>query len=206
MIRQLALFAASFLLLSAPLQADPLKELERYFFSVNSLEGRFTQETRDEDGRTIERSEGTLALQRPNRFHWQYEKPYEQELIADGDRLWVYDPDLAQVSVRPLDDVLGSGPALLLSGEFGALEEQFSLQEADGWVRLEPREAGWEVSEVRLRMEDGLPRRVIVEDGLGQINELVLEDVRENVGFGRDRFRFQPPEGVDVVGDVGDGD
>ncbi len=203
MFRRLAPLAVLLMMLSVPLQAGPLEELERYFFSVNSLEGRFVQETRDEDGRVIERSEGTLALERPNRFHWEYEQPFEQDLIADGERLWVYDRDLAQVSVRPLEEVLGSGPALMLSGEFGALEEQFRLSVEDGWILLEPRETGWEVNAVRLKMADGLPHRVIVEDGLGQTNELVLDDVRQNVGFDRDRFRFEPPEGVDVVGDTG---
>lgn len=204
MNRLVAPILAVFLLLALKVQADPLQDLERYFFSVNSLEGRFVQETRDEDGRLLERSEGTLALQRPNRFHWHYQTPFEQDLLADGERLWVYDRDLEQISVRPLDEVLGSGPALMLSGEFQTLEEQFDLTEDDGWIRLAPRDAGWEVSEVRLQMEAGLPKRVLVKDGLGQTNELVLEGVRENVGFGRDRFRFEIPEGVDVIGDTGD--
>ncbi|MCC5857397.1 MAG: outer membrane lipoprotein chaperone LolA [Ectothiorhodospiraceae bacterium] len=194
------------LLLPFPAQSDPLQELEHYFFSVSSLEGRFIQETRDEDGRLLERSEGSLALQRPNRFHWHYEEPFEQDLVADGERLWVYDRDLEQISVRPLDDVLGSGPALMLSGEFTALEEHFRLRVEDGWIQLEPREEGWEVSGIRLQMEDGLPRRVLVEDGLGQINELQLEDLRQNVGFPRDRFHFRIPEGVDVIGDTGEWD
>ena len=105
MFRRLAPLAVLLMMLSVPLKAGPLEELERYFFSVNSLEGRFVQETRDEDGRVIERSEGTLALERPNRFHWEYEQPFEQDLIADGERLWVYDRDLAQVSVRPVEVV-----------------------------------------------------------------------------------------------------
>ncbi|MCC5811983.1 MAG: outer membrane lipoprotein chaperone LolA [Ectothiorhodospiraceae bacterium] len=184
----------------ALVQADPLEELERYFFQVETLEGRFVQETRDERGSVLETSEGKLALARPDRFHWEYESPFPQDILADGERLWVYDHDLEQVSVRPMEEVLGSGPALMLSGNLDSLEEQFELSTDGEWILMEPRESGWEVSEVRLKMVDGLPSRVIVKDGLGQINELTLSDLRQNVSFDGNRFRFDPPEGVDVVG------
>ncbi len=188
------------MLLPALAQADPRADLERYFFQVETLEGRFVQETRDERGSVLETSEGKLALARPDRFHWEYETPFPQDIVADGERLWVYDHDLEQVSVRPMDEVLGSGPALMLSGNLDSLEEQFTLSTDGEWILMEPRESGWEVTEVRLMMKDGLPSRIIVKDGLGQVNELTLSELRQNVSFPQDRFRFAPPEGADVVG------
>ncbi|MCP1676111.1 chaperone LolA [Natronocella acetinitrilica] len=191
-----------FALLLAPLALYAGKaELERYYADVKTLEGRFVQETADEDGRVLERSEGHMRIARPNRFNWQYETPYEQQIVADGERVWVYDVDLLQVSVRPLEDVLGSGPALLLSGELDALEEQFRISEDNGWLLLEPRSRGWEIEEARLRFEDGVPVEVVIMDGLGQKNTLRLSELRVNDEIAPEHFQFEPPPEADVLGE-----
>ncbi len=193
---------AALLMLAAPcLGAAEFADLERYYTEVDSLSGRFVQETRDEDGRLIERSEGTLAIQRPNRFHWHYETPFEQDIVADGIDLWIHDQDLEQVTVRPLEEVLGTGPALMLSGRLEDLESQFHIHQDDDWIRLEPREEGWEVSLVRLRMNGSVPRKVVVIDGMGQVNSLELSDLEMNPRLDPNRFDFRPPAGVDVIGE-----
>ncbi|MEX0729956.1 MAG: outer membrane lipoprotein chaperone LolA [Aquisalimonadaceae bacterium] len=189
-------------LLAVPAFADGIDELERYYTEVGSLSGRFVQETRDEDGRLIEKSEGTLAIQRPNRFNWHYESPFEQDIVADGRNLWVYDVDLEQVTVRPLQEVLGTGPALMLSGRLDDLQSQFEIAAEDGWITLTPKDAGWEVTSVRLRMADGVPVTVIVRDGMGQENTLSLSSLERNPDLDPKNFSFRPPDGVDVIGEV----
>ncbi len=193
-----ALLAALFTV-APPASADPLAELSGYFEDVETLEGRFEQTVKDERGEVLERSRGSLAIERPDRFEWVYETPFEQRIVADGERLWIHDVDLEQVTVRPLKETLGSGPALLLSGRLETLEEQFTTRVDGGWIELEPRDSDWQMEAARLRMEDGLPREVIVIDGLGQENRLVLEDLARDVAFGEERFRFEPEPGMDVI-------
>ncbi|SEO51361.1 outer membrane lipoprotein chaperone LolA [Aquisalimonas asiatica] len=197
MIKAMTLLMLGF---SSAVAADARAALESYFSEVENLEGDFEQIVRDEDGQVIEESQGTMAIQRPNRFDWVYEAPYAQRIVADGERLWIHDKDLQQVTVRPLQDTLGTGPALLLSGDLAGLEEQFSIEVADdGWVILNPRDDEWEVDGVRLRMGDGVPAEVVVEDGLGQKNQLLLHNVRTNASLDDNRFRFEPDDDMDVI-------
>ncbi len=194
-----ALALPAMLVISTGSAADPLAELEAYFTDTDSMEGAFTQVVRDEDGRVIEESRGTMAIQRPDRFDWLYEDPFEQRIVADGERLWIHDPDLHQVTVRPLEDTLGTGPAMLLSGRMDTLEEHFDIDVDDGWLVLSPRTDDWNVDGVRIRMEGGVPVEVIVRDGLGQENRLTLKDVTTGVAFDNDRFHFEPDGDTDVI-------
>ncbi len=201
MLRRLAwMLAVPVLFVAAMASADdPRAELEAYFSDTDSMEGSFTQVVRDEDGRVLEESRGTMAIQRPDRFDWLYNEPFEQRIVADGERLWIHDPDLRQVTVRPLEDTLGTGPAMLLSGRMETLDEHFDMKVDDGWLVLMPRTDDWNVEGVRLRMSNGVPAEVIVRDGLGQENRLTLEDVTTGVAFDGDRFRFEPDGDTDVI-------
>lgn len=196
---------ALLLLLLPPATAiasGPTAALERYFGAVDTLAGRFVQETTDESGAVIERAEGTFLIARPERFDWHYETPYEQRIVADGERLWVYDVDLEQVTVRPLDAVLGVGAAQLLSGELAALAETFDILAGEGdWIRLEPTDPAWDFQHVRLRLEDGVPRVIEVRDDIGQSVRVMLESLERNVDVAAGRFNFRPPDGVDVIED-----
>lgn len=201
MLRRLAwMLAVPVLFVAAMASADdPRAELEAYFSDTDSMEGSFTQVVRDEDGRVLEESRGTMAIQRPDRFDWLYNEPFEQRIVADGERLWIHDPDLRQVTVRPLEDTLGTGPAMLLSGRMETLDEHFDMKVDDGWLVLMPRTDDWNVEGVRLRLSNGVPAEVIVRDGLGQENRLTLEDVTTGVAFDGDRFRFEPDGDTDVI-------
>ncbi|MDN3518596.1 outer membrane lipoprotein chaperone LolA [Aquisalimonas lutea] len=196
------LLACVFLLVPAaavPGEATPRAALERYFAEVETVEGRFTQVVRDEDGQVLEESRGTLAIQRPDRFDWFYREPFEQRIVADGEYLWIHDPGLQQVTVQPLEETLGTGAALLLSGRLDTLEEQFRMDTDGDWLVLTPRDEGWNLTEARLRMGDGLPEEIVVRDGLGQETRLTLRDLRTGVEFAADRFRFEPDADTDVI-------
>lgn len=187
-------------LVAATAHAQGAAQLKQYFDSIQSLRGEFVQSTTDEQGGLLEQSAGQLALQRPNRFRWSYDEPYEQEIVADGKRLWVYDIDLEQVTVRPLDDVLGFGPALLLSGDYRTLERTFDVRElGDGWLELLPRESEWDFQSVRLRMQEGVPQLIEVDSGFGQLTRLELSALERNPRLPADLFRFEAPQGVDVI-------
>jgi chaperone LolA len=187
--------------LPSPLLGADEAPLRAYFESVTRLTGSFEQTTRDERDQVVERSTGTFSLARPDRFHWFYQTPFEQRLVSDGDWLYSHDIELSQVTVRPLEEVLGVGPAVVLSGDFSDLKASFRISagEQDGWYRLEPRDADWDFQSVRLRLDDGIPDVVAVNDGLGQTTRLELADLERNPDIPEARFRFEIPDGVDVI-------
>lgn len=198
MFKRLTLIAIS--LLTLPAYSESSASLQEYYHSIRSLQGEFVQTTRSDAGELLETSRGLLWVQRPDRFRWSYSEPFEQEIIADGQKLWVYDLDLEQVTVRPLSEVLGIGPALLLSGDYAALEENFTIQpETDGWLELIPKRDDWDFQSIRLQMEDGVPHIIEVDSGLGQMTRLKLSQLQRNIAIDPAKFKFTPPDGVDVI-------
>lgn len=198
MWRRMTMLAAG-LMLAATAEADGLDALRDYFESVTSLQGRFEQTTRDESGVVVEEADGHFALIRPERFDWYYESPFEQRITADGDWLYVHDVELEQVSIRPLDEVLGVGPAILLSGDFESLRESFELDAGEQGISLVPRSGDWEFQRIHLYLSDGVPTRMRIEDGLGQTVSLELHDLDRNADIDPERFRFEAPAGADVI-------
>jgi chaperone LolA len=204
-LRTVVIFLAALLMLSTTTAgAGEFSGLESYFQSIHTLKGVFDQKTLDENGELIEEVTGTFAISRPDRFDWRYEEPYRQRIVADGRWLWVYDMDLDQVTVRPLDEVLGVGPALLLSGDYDSLQDAFAIERrSNGWLRLTPKKGDWDFQSVRLRMQKGVPTEVEVNDGMGQITRLRLSKLVRNPELEASRFHFEPPSGVDVIAPPG---
>jgi outer membrane lipoprotein carrier protein len=188
---------------SATVQRDA-PALDAFLDQVETLTANFTQEIRDANGEIAETAAGSVALRRPNRFRWIYEQPHEQQIIADGQNLWIYDVELQQVTRAPLDDTVASSPAMLLSGD-EAVREGFDVVEtferdALSWVRLEPHLPGTDFESVLIAFDGTAPRRLELEDTLGQVTRIDLSDVVLNAKL-RDRlFEFKPPRGVDVIG------
>ena len=181
-------------------QPEALKELERYFDAIDTLEGEFRQVTMDETDTVVEEAQGSFVIARPQRFVWDYRTPYEQMIVADGEKLWVHDVALEQVVVRPLDEALGVGAAQLLSRDFANLQAQFDLSVADdGRILMKPTDPAWDFQRVRLTLDDGVPSAIEVADGMGQRIVVELLEIVRNPGIEPERFDFQPPEGVDVM-------
>jgi outer membrane lipoprotein carrier protein len=181
------------------------ESLRRFFAEVKRYTAKFDQVLLDETGATIQKSKGRLWIERPNKFRWDYETPYKQQIVGDGERLWVYDEDLKQVTVRPLKAGLLDTPAVLLAGR-GRLEERFEIADAGvesdvAWIELLPKnkEAGFE--KVRLGFVQGHLRGFELMDGLGQMTRYTLTDGLENKSISAERFTFTPPPDVDVVGE-----
>jgi outer membrane lipoprotein carrier protein len=179
--------------------------LRRFFKEVNSFSARFSQVVLDERLSPIQESSGTLWIERPNKFRWDYEKPYKQRIVADGERLWVYDVGLQQVSVRRLSGGLGDTPAMLLAGR-GRLEDNFTIKPLSAqndieWVQLTPRRKDSGYEDIRIGFAQGKLRVLEMVDGFGQVTRVTFQSSRENPRIEPDRFSFTPPEGVDVVGE-----
>src|SRR5690606_6675924 len=144
------------------------------------------------------------------RFRWDYRAPYEQVIVSDGVRIWVYDRDLEQVTVRKLDQALSATPAMLLSGE-GALTDNFDViaaEERSGvlWVELQPKRDDTDFKSVRLGFAGQHLRYMELADKLGQTTLLEFSDVRRNPSLDAARFVFDVPPGADVIGDAGEHD
>jgi outer membrane lipoprotein carrier protein len=180
------------------------KLLDNFIQNVQTMRGRFEQSLVDANDRILESASGTFEIRRPGQLRWLYEQPYEQVLVADGLNVWSYDVDLAQVTVKPQAEVLSSTPALLLGGSGHVLDDftydgSFEDRGTD-WVRLLPRDTDSNFDSVELGFNDGTLSRMIFEDNLDQTTLVAMHDVVLNEPVDAERFRFVPPEGVDVVG------
>ena len=188
--------------------ADAVARVDAYLGSFRTLTATFNQVVRSRDDQVVDRASGTLALSRPDRFRWDYQKPYVQTIVADGKRLWLYDSDLEQVTVRALEQGLGSTPAMLLSGA-GRVGDAFA---SDGvqkqgdwtWCRLQPKQDGSDFEQVSLALDArGELAAMELRDKLGQRTVIEFGAVRRNPPLDEGLFRFEPPPGADVIGRAG---
>jgi len=171
---------------------------------VITLQGRFEQSLIDAEGVVIERSSGTLEIERPGRFRWSYSEPYEQWLVADGLNIWSYDVDLAQVTVKAQAKALANTPALLLGGGEDALS-QFSfdgsmVEKGTTWVRMIPIDSKSGFERMELGFMNGHLTRMVFFDNLEQTTLVALYDVTTNEPIDSERFDFRVPDDVELVG------
>jgi outer membrane lipoprotein carrier protein len=191
----------------AAFAADSVARVDAYLASLKTLTAAFVQVVQDKQGQVTERATGTLSISRPNRFRWDYREPYAQSIVADGSKLWLYDPDLEQVTVRSLEQGLGSTPAMLLSGS-GRVADAFTAGPVDRqpgrtWSRLVPKTKGSDFERVSLGFDDR-DELVAMElvDKLGQTTTIEFAQVRRGAKLDESLFRFVPPQGADVIGEA----
>ena len=194
--------------LAHAVKASPsLDSLNFFFDEVQSFESRFGQIILDENLTELDRGQGTVWVQRPGLFRWSYELPDLQEIVGDGSRVWVYDIDLEQVSVRPQDEAIGKSPAVLLSGT-QRIEENFEIVDVGtqgqyDWVNLVSLDEENEFREIRIGFEDNHLRLMELIDHLEQRTRIIFIDIKENVAIPASIFEFNPPEGVDIIDEFG---
>ncbi|HEV8330524.1 MAG TPA: outer membrane lipoprotein chaperone LolA [Steroidobacteraceae bacterium] len=182
------------------------KRVETFLQGLDGLQAQFKQTLSDRSGQPLEEASGTLAISRPDRFRWDYRDPYQQVIVADGARIWIYDSDLEQVTVRKLDETLSATPAMLLSGRSN-LADNFSVTQASregavDWVRMEPRRDDTDFRWVRLGFEGAVLKYMQLADKLGQTTSLEFSKVERNPPLDPSRFTFTVPPGADVIGDA----
>lgn len=185
--------------------ASGTAQLQAFVADTRSARASFSQTVVGKSGRKPQQSLGNFMFSRPGKFRWSYEKPYYQLIVGDGEKLWVYDKDLNQVSVKKLGSALGSSPAALLAGD-NAMEKNFILKDAGSnegleWVEATPKEKEGSFERVRFGFKDDLPRIMEVHDNFGQTTTLTFSQFERNPVLAPGVFRFVPPKGADVVGE-----
>lgn len=206
MIRRL-LFALVLALVATAARADAIDRLRSFLETTKLLRADFAQTVLPKNGRKPQFSSGNMAVARPHRFRWQIEKPYPQLIVGDGERVWLHDPDLNQVTVRKQGAALAGSPAALLAGEgVAALEKHFALKDAgvqDGleWLEATPKSTDSGFEKVRIGFAGGELRAMELTDSFGQQTSLLFSKVEKNPPLAASTFRFVPPKGADVLGE-----
>ncbi|MDO8828398.1 outer membrane lipoprotein chaperone LolA [Methylophaga sp.] len=183
-----------------------IDRLNNFVKQVSQLEADFQQTVIDTDGQVVEEATGQFLLSRPGKFRWDYDTPFPQQIVADGERIWFYDVDLEQITVKLQDEALAETPAGLLSGNT-LPEAEYNIVELESedelqWVRLMPKENDNTYQTVALAFDANGIREMLMVDSFDQRTRLVFNNVRINAGLPDSRFKFITPEGVDVVGDI----
>ena len=205
-MRSLAVAALAALALAGATaaRADAIEQLRAFHTTTKSGKVGFRQVVigKAQQGQQRE-SIGTFAFQRPGKFRWAYEKPFEQLIVGDGEKLWVYDKDLNQVIVRKLDVALGSTPAALLAGD-STLEKNFVLIDAGrnndlAYVEAKPNSSDTGFARIKIGLSDNLPRTMELTDTFGNVTILTFSRFERNPTLDPDTFKFVPPQGADVI-------
>ena len=192
---------------SAADDAGAGRRVEQILSEIKSLKSQFEQTLSGSHGEVLERAGGTLYLQKPDRFRWDYVSGLKQLIVSDGSRVWLYDEELDQVTVRALGQSLSATPAMLLSGS-GHASEKFKISglgnfEGLDWIRLLPKTQDTDFREIRLGLSGNVLSRMVLKDKLGQTTDLKFTDLVRNPALDASLFVFTPPPGVDVIGKTG---
>jgi outer membrane lipoprotein carrier protein len=190
------------LLLAGVAHADAVDALRDFGRDVKSGKANFTQTVTSPDGKRKKVSSGSFEFQRPNHFRFAYAKPFEQVIVADGQKVWIYDADLNQASSRKLADALGATPAALLAG--ANLERDFTLKAQPSeagldWVQAAPKQAESTIQSLKLAFRGKELAAMEIVDGFGQRSRLDFSAVQANVPVAADRFQFKLPAGADLI-------
>jgi len=211
LVKRLCCTAAATLLMlsSAPVMAgEALDRLQRFTDGLRSFQADFVQTRYDEDQNPVRESQGVAYLEKPGLFRWAYQKPYEQTIVGDGERLWIYDADLEQVTVKKMQRALATAPIMLLSGE-APLDEHFELKELgrrEGllWVELRPKSDETDFRRIFLGLDERTLQVMELRDRFDQVTQIRFNNVEMNPDLAASRFEFTPPDGVDVLGELAD--
>jgi outer membrane lipoprotein carrier protein len=202
--RLLLLLLAS--LMPALTEAAATESLKNFIKETRTVRANFSQTLYDKNARTLQESKGTMLFERPEKFRWTYEKPYEQLIVGDGIQVWFYDQDLNQVTIRQFNIAIGSSPAALLAGS-STIEDNFELNELGlqneiEWLEAIPKskESAFEFIQMGFS-PDGMLRIMALRDSFGQTTLLTFSDLEKNPKLPIELFKFTPPANADVISD-----
>ena len=193
------------LVLTSAAHAGGVERLKAFIAGARTAEADFTQTVADRSGRVTQEASGKMAFARPGKFRWDYRAPYEQVIVGDGDKLWLYDADLEQVTVKPLGEVVAGTPAALLAGD-DAIEKYFILKNAgEGggleWLEATPKTRDTTFERIRMGFKGDALVQMELFDFFGQRTTLRLSNLARNPAIAPSRFRFTPPRGADIIGE-----
>lgn len=185
--------------------AGSIEKLNSFVKSTRSARADFTQTVLDKRASATQQASGTMEFSRPGKFRWTYSKPYAQTIVGDGKKLWIYDSELNQVSVKPLDAALGSSPAALLAGS-NAIERGFTLKDVgmdDGleWLEATPKAKDTSFERIRMGFSSSTLAVMELKDSFGQTTVIRFANLQRNPKIAANTFKFTPPKGADVIGE-----
>lgn len=184
-------------------QGVAAERLNTLLSRANTMTADFSQMTLSSNGANLQEASGSLVLKRPGMFRWHTDPPAEQLLVSDGEQIWLYDPDLEQVTIQKMDKRLTHTPALLLSGDVSTLEENFNITVVESGnvseFLLTPLVNDTLFDNLRLSFLDGKINDMQLSDAVGQRTNILFHDVTVNEGVQQDQFTFDIPQGVDVI-------
>ena len=183
--------------------------MQAFSKDLKSVTADFSQSVTDANGHKGDESRGTMALEAPRQFHWETTAPYQQTIVADGQRVWVYEPDLQQVSVRSQSSEEAHSPLTVLT-DLSQLDSQFTASESgerDGlvWLKLVSKAKDPEFEYAELGFSAQTLDRMLFKDQLGNTTEIRFSGWKRNPSLAAGTFKFTPPKGVDVIGDTDPG-
>lgn len=184
-------------------EAAGLDRLKQYFQNTQSMQADIHQTVFNKQGHKTQEVNGRMQLQKPNRFRWEYVKPYAQSIVGDGEKVWMLDADLNQVTVRSMGKVAGSSPAAMLSGG-KEMEKIFTLQEGDNkngleWAIAIPKEAETGFDRVALGFRGDVLSEMELHDSFGNLTVIQFSNVQRNPKISADSFKFKAPANADVL-------
>ncbi len=184
--------------------AAAISSLKTFIQETRTVRANFSQTLYDKSARILQESKGTMQFERPEKFRWSYEKPYEQLIVGDGTQVWFYDPDLNQVTIRQFNLAIGSSPAALLAGS-NAIEDNFVLNELGvqneiEWLEAIPKNKESIFEFVQMGFSpDGTLKIMALRDSFGQTTLLSFSELDKNPSLPADLFKFTPPANADVI-------
>jgi outer membrane lipoprotein carrier protein len=180
------------------------EQMDQFFADLKSFSADFTQVVRDADGSIQQTATGTVVIKRPGRFRWDYATPYVQVILGDGKRLWTYDADLEQATVKPLGDVIAGTPAVLLSQKQPPRElfhvSEVGATEGIAWVELRPHDTEMQFQQIRLALKADMLMAMELIDTFDQVTRISFSEVNRNGPVDDSLFEFSLPPGVDLIG------
>lgn len=185
--------------------ANGTERLMDFFDKTSSMRAQFQQVVTDNQGQKVQEVSGTMQLLRPGKFRWDYNKPYQQEIVGDGERIWLFDPELNQVTVRNMSQAIGSSPAALLAGS-KEVEKNFTLENLSDkdkleWVLAKPKDKDSGFDEVKLGFSKAGLERMELQDSYGNLTSIRFSRLERNPALTQQIFMFKPPAGADIVGE-----
>ena len=198
------ILTALLLVLNPAFATEAEQRLNAALKNMDNVSADFKQTQLDDEKNVVQQSSGSVAIQRPGKFSWIYREPFEQKIIADGKELWVYDVELEQVTVKPMDSGLASAPIMILMKQ-NNVSDEFVVSEVGQrkflyWVELQPRASDLQYSRIFIGMDGGEVRAMELQDSFGQSTQIAFENLRVGVVHNPATFKFVPPAGVDVYG------
>lgn len=189
------------------LHAETAENLTLLLKNMHGMQASFTQSILDKNGKVMQTNSGRMALHRPNQFRWEVIKPIRQLIVTNGKQLWIYDPDLEQVTIRKLVKAAGETPAMLLSDENLALTHEFSVKplkkiNSVQWFLLVPKDKGSVISQLKLGFKENQIQGMQIEDHLGHLTQIEFSQVKFNKPIATSLFNFKPPANVDVINET----